>query len=48
MSFSVSGAQGPLDEMVLGASAHSDYGMMTLLVSDGVPGLQFTGMQGKI
>lgn len=29
-----------LDEKVLGASAHSDYGMITLLVSDGVPGLQ--------
>lgn len=24
----------------LGASAHSDYGMVTLLVTDGVPGLQ--------
>lgn len=24
----------------LGASAHSDYGMITLLATDGVPGLQ--------
>ncbi|WOH03955.1 hypothetical protein DCAR_0623360 [Daucus carota subsp. sativus] len=31
---------GVLDEKVLGSSAHSDYGMMTLLVTDGVPGLQ--------
>nr|XP_017221588.1 PREDICTED: uncharacterized protein LOC108198342 [Daucus carota subsp. sativus] len=34
------GEQGVLDEKVLGSSAHSDYGMMTLLVTDGVPGLQ--------
>ncbi|KAK9716336.1 hypothetical protein RND81_06G226300 [Saponaria officinalis] len=27
-------------EEVLGASAHSDYGMVTLLATDGVPGLQ--------
>lgn len=40
MSFLVLGEQGFLDEKVLGASAHSDYGMITLLVSDGVPGLQ--------
>ncbi|KAL1804302.1 hypothetical protein ACET3Z_032949 [Daucus carota] len=34
------GEHGVLDEKVLGSSAHSDYGMMTLLVTDGVPGLQ--------
>lgn len=28
------------DEEVLGSSAHSDYGMITLLATDGVPGLQ--------
>ncbi|KAL9246859.1 hypothetical protein vseg_020346 [Gypsophila vaccaria] len=28
------------NEKVLGASAHSDYGMVTLLATDGVPGLQ--------
>ncbi|KAL2903010.1 2-oxoglutarate-Fe(II) type oxidoreductase [Bienertia sinuspersici] len=28
------------NEEVLGASAHSDYGMITLLATDGVPGLQ--------
>ncbi|KAJ4712702.1 2-oxoglutarate (2OG) and Fe(II)-dependent oxygenase superfamily protein [Melia azedarach] len=28
------------DEEVYGASAHSDYGMITLLATDGVPGLQ--------
>lgn len=28
------------NEEILGASAHSDYGMMTLLSTDGVPGLQ--------
>ncbi|KAK7330796.1 hypothetical protein VNO77_24996 [Canavalia gladiata] len=28
------------DEEICGASAHSDYGMVTLLVTDGVPGLQ--------
>ncbi|XP_038905770.1 2-oxoglutarate-Fe(II) type oxidoreductase-like isoform X2 [Benincasa hispida] len=29
-----------LDEEILGASAHSDYGMITLLVTNGIPGLQ--------
>ncbi|KAK1387277.1 hypothetical protein POM88_015455 [Heracleum sosnowskyi] len=47
LSFSVSGEQGFLDERVLGASAHSDYGIMTLLMTDGIPGLQLTGMQEK-
>ncbi|XP_052625091.1 2-oxoglutarate-Fe(II) type oxidoreductase hxnY isoform X2 [Lactuca sativa] len=28
------------EEVVYGASAHSDYGMITLLATDGVPGLQ--------
>lgn len=28
------------NDEVLGASAHSDYGMITLLATDGVPGLQ--------
>lgn len=28
------------DEESYGASAHSDYGMITLLATDGVPGLQ--------
>ncbi|XP_019156810.1 PREDICTED: 2-oxoglutarate-Fe(II) type oxidoreductase isoform X2 [Ipomoea nil] len=34
---------GPLespDQVIYGASAHSDYGMITLLATDGVPGLQ--------
>ncbi|KAF3448299.1 hypothetical protein FNV43_RR09012 [Rhamnella rubrinervis] len=31
---------GSSDEEILGASAHSDYGMITLLVSNGVRGLQ--------
>ncbi|GMJ11002.1 hypothetical protein like AT4G16770 [Hibiscus trionum] len=36
-------------EGVYGASAHSDYGMVTLLLTDGVPGLQaLTGLQGNI
>lgn len=29
-----------VDEEILGASAHSDYGMITLLVTNGIPGLQ--------
>jgi isopenicillin N synthase-like dioxygenase len=28
------------DVETYGASAHSDYGMVTLLLTDGVPGLQ--------
>lgn len=28
------------NQEVCGASAHSDYGMITLLATDGVPGLQ--------
>ncbi|XP_074267609.1 kihadalactone A synthase LFS-like [Silene latifolia] len=31
---------GSNDEDILGASAHSDFGMMALLATDGVPGLQ--------
>ncbi|WOG86082.1 hypothetical protein DCAR_0205280 [Daucus carota subsp. sativus] len=38
---------GVLDEKVLGSSAHSDYGMMTLLVTDGVPGLQVCREKAK-
>ncbi|KAB1216986.1 hypothetical protein CJ030_MR4G021335 [Morella rubra] len=34
------GELGSLDEEIYGASAHSDYGMVTLLATDGVPGLQ--------
>ncbi|XP_024994093.1 2-oxoglutarate-Fe(II) type oxidoreductase hxnY-like [Cynara cardunculus var. scolymus] len=34
------GEMGVSDEVVYGASAHSDYGMITLLATDGVPGLQ--------
>lgn len=34
------GELGLLDEQVYGASAHSDYGMITLLATDGVGGLQ--------
>nr|XP_043627013.1 2-oxoglutarate-Fe(II) type oxidoreductase hxnY-like [Erigeron canadensis] len=34
------GEMGVSDEIVYGASAHSDYGMITLLATDGVPGLQ--------
>ncbi|KAK1352578.1 hypothetical protein POM88_053275 [Heracleum sosnowskyi] len=47
LSFSVSGEQGFLDERVLGASAHSDYGMMTLLMTDGIPGLQVCREKSK-
>ncbi|KVH95529.1 Isopenicillin N synthase [Cynara cardunculus var. scolymus] len=36
------GEMGVSDEVVYGASAHSDYGMITLLATDGVPGLQAT------
>lgn len=31
-----------------GASAHSDYGMLTLLVTDGVPGLQVFYWKNKV
>ncbi|KAL8103162.1 azadirone synthase LFS-like [Apium graveolens] len=41
------GEQGSLDEQVLGASAHSDYGMMTLLMTDGIPGLQVCREKSK-
>ncbi|KAB2605402.1 hypothetical protein D8674_005119 [Pyrus ussuriensis x Pyrus communis] len=34
------GELGSNDEEIYGASAHSDYGMVTLLASNGVPGLQ--------
>lgn len=34
------GETGVSDEVVYGASAHSDYGMITLLATNGVPGLQ--------
>ncbi|XP_021669026.1 2-oxoglutarate-Fe(II) type oxidoreductase hxnY isoform X2 [Hevea brasiliensis] len=34
------GELGHFEEQIFGASAHSDYGMITLLVTDGVPGLQ--------
>lgn len=34
------GELGCFNEQIYGASEHSDYGMITLLVSDGVPGLQ--------
>ncbi|WCJ25841.1 2-oxoglutarate (2OG) and Fe(II)-dependent oxygenase superfamily protein [Euphorbia peplus] len=34
------GELGHTEEEIFGASAHSDYGMVTLLVTDGVPGLQ--------
>ncbi|KAK9071790.1 hypothetical protein SSX86_008219 [Deinandra increscens subsp. villosa] len=34
------GEMGASDEIVYGASAHSDYGMITLLATDAVPGLQ--------
>ncbi|KAG8662291.1 hypothetical protein MANES_01G084100v8 [Manihot esculenta] len=34
------GELGNSEEEIFGASAHSDYGMITLLVTDGVPGLQ--------
>ncbi|XP_017222578.1 2-oxoglutarate-Fe(II) type oxidoreductase hxnY [Daucus carota subsp. sativus] len=36
-----------LDEKVLGASAHSDYGMITLLASDSAPGLQVCREKSK-
>ncbi|XP_017973922.1 PREDICTED: probable iron/ascorbate oxidoreductase DDB_G0283291 isoform X3 [Theobroma cacao] len=34
-------------EEIYGASAHSDYGMITLLVTDGVPGLQVCREKSK-
>ncbi|XP_035830187.1 2-oxoglutarate-Fe(II) type oxidoreductase hxnY isoform X2 [Helianthus annuus] len=34
------GEVGDSDEVIYGASAHSDYGMVTLLATDAVPGLQ--------
>ncbi|TYH59264.1 hypothetical protein ES332_D08G211400v1 [Gossypium tomentosum] len=34
-------------EEIFGASAHSDYGMVTLLVTDGVPGLQICREKSK-
>ncbi|XP_043812396.1 2-oxoglutarate-Fe(II) type oxidoreductase hxnY isoform X2 [Manihot esculenta] len=39
-TFVISGELGNSEEEIFGASAHSDYGMITLLVTDGVPGLQ--------
>ncbi|XP_024168907.1 2-oxoglutarate-Fe(II) type oxidoreductase hxnY isoform X2 [Rosa chinensis] len=41
------GQLGSSDEEVLGASAHSDYGMITLLASNGVPGLQVCREKSK-
>lgn len=38
--FLIPGELASSDEEVYGASAHSDYGMITLLATDGVPGLQ--------
>ncbi|XP_022753995.1 2-oxoglutarate-Fe(II) type oxidoreductase-like [Durio zibethinus] len=35
------------EEETHGASAHSDYGMITLLLTDGVPGLQFCREKSK-
>ncbi|KAJ4831606.1 hypothetical protein Tsubulata_015292 [Turnera subulata] len=46
-SSSSKGELGYPDEEIYGASAHSDYGMITLLVSDGVPGLQICREKGK-
>jgi hypothetical protein len=31
---------GPDNKDIVGAAAHSDYGMLTLLATDGTPGLQ--------
>ncbi|CAN1195506.1 2-oxoglutarate-Fe(II) type oxidoreductase hxnY [Linum perenne] len=39
------GELGCSDEELYGASAHSDYGMITLLIADGVPGLQAKALQ---
>lgn len=36
----IPGELGSSDEEIYGASAHSDYGMVTLLATDGVQGLQ--------
>ena len=36
----ISGEIGSSNEEICGASAHSDYGMITLLATDGVRGLQ--------
>ncbi|PWA96717.1 2-oxoglutarate (2OG) and Fe(II)-dependent oxygenase superfamily protein [Artemisia annua] len=41
------GDMGVSDEVVYGASAHSDYGMMTLLATDAVPGLQVCREKNK-
>lgn len=36
----MTGALGISDQQLYGASAHSDYGMITLLATNGVGGLQ--------
>ncbi|KAF5460154.1 hypothetical protein F2P56_020043 [Juglans regia] len=41
------GDMGSLNEEIYGASAHSDYGMITLLATDGVPGLQVCREKSK-
>ncbi|XP_021825320.1 2-oxoglutarate-Fe(II) type oxidoreductase [Prunus avium] len=41
------GQLGSTDEEIYGASAHSDYGMVTLLASNGVPGLQVCREKSK-
>ncbi|KAK9927614.1 hypothetical protein M0R45_024790 [Rubus argutus] len=41
------GQLGSSDQEIYGASAHSDYGMVTLLASNGVPGLQVCREKSK-
>ncbi|KAG2676361.1 hypothetical protein I3760_12G049400 [Carya illinoinensis] len=41
------GDMGSFNEEIYGASAHSDYGMITLLATDGVPGLQVCREKSK-
>ncbi|KAA3469099.1 1-aminocyclopropane-1-carboxylate oxidase-like isoform X1 [Gossypium australe] len=46
-TFASSGDLDSSSEEIYGASAHSDYGMITLLMTDGVPGLQICREKSK-
>jgi isopenicillin N synthase-like dioxygenase len=39
---------GPDNKDIIGAAAHSDYGMLTLLATDGTPGLQAWGFFSQV